>query len=104
MQGKRQEKLTNEQQIQKELLQRGINHLEQKIKTLEKETRKFLDEEFVSNMTKAEQKNDISYVVKGNALKRKSIEKKAEIGRSCNCSLLTFPLIHVFFIRDLART
>ena len=53
---------------------------------------------------KAEEKNDISYVVKGNALKRKSIEKKAEIGRSCNCSLLTFPLIHVFFIRDPART
>ena len=36
LQEKRQEKLTNEQQIQKELLQSDINHLEQKIKTLEK--------------------------------------------------------------------
>ena len=61
---------------------------------------------------KQRKKNDINYVVKGNALKQKSAGKKAEIksywyfrrnGRSCNCSLLTFPLMHVFFIRDLAR-
>ena len=39
----------------RKLLQRDINHLEQKIKNLEK-TFKFLDEEFVSNMMKAEQK------------------------------------------------
>ena len=49
--------------FRKELLQRDINHLEQKIKTLEK-TFKFLDKEFVSSMMKAERKNDI-----GNALK-----------------------------------
>ena len=101
---KLQEKLTNEQQIQKELLQRDINNLEQKIKTLEK-TCKLLGEELVSNMMKAEEKYNINYVVKGNALKRKSTEKKAEIksywyfsrnGRSCNCNLLTFPLMYVF--------
>ena len=39
----------------RKLLQRDINHLEQKIKNLEK-TFKFLDEEFVSNMMKAEEK------------------------------------------------
>ena len=73
-----QEKLTNEQQIQKEFLQTDINHLEQKIKIMEK-TCEFLDEEFVSNMMKAEKKSNINYVVKGNALKRKSTRKKAEI-------------------------
>ena len=70
----------------RKLLQRDINHLEQKIKNLEK-TFKFLDEEFVSNIMKAEEKNDINYVVKGNALKRKSTEKKAEI-RSLEENLL----------------
>ena len=67
--------------FRKELLQRDINHLEQKIKTLEK-TFKFLDKELVSSMMKAEGKNDI-----GNALKRKSTEKKAEI-KSLKESLL----------------
>ena len=39
----------------RKLLQRDINHLEQKIKNLEK-VFKFLDEEFLSNMMKAEGK------------------------------------------------
>ena len=63
------EKLRDEKQIQKELLQRNINHLEQKIKTLQKKS-KVLDEEFVTNMIKAEEKNDINHVVKDNALKQ----------------------------------
>ena len=104
---KRQGKLKNEQQIQKELLRRDINHIEQKIKNLKK-TRKSLGEEFVSNMVKAERKNGINYVVKSNALKRKlrsEIRNKAETKsywkfrrneRSRNCNLLTFPLMHVF--------
>ena len=49
--------------FRKELFQRDINHLEQKIKTFEK-TFKFLDKELFSSMMKAEGKNDI-----GNALK-----------------------------------
>ena len=40
---------------------------------------KILDEEFVSSMMKAEEKNNKNYVVKGNALNRKSARKKAEI-------------------------
>ena len=63
------EKLRDEKQIQKELLQRNINHLEQKIKTLQKKS-KVLDEEFVTNMIKAEEKNDINHVVKDNASKQ----------------------------------
>ena len=63
-----QEKLINEWQIHSK-----------KIKTLEKSVAKFLDEEFLSNTRKAEKKNNINYVVKGNDLKRKSTEKKAEI-------------------------
>ena len=78
--------------FRKELFQRDINHLEQKIKTFEK-TFKFLDKELFSSMMKAEGKNDI-----GNALKRKSTEKKAEI-RSLKESLLSCTF---FFIRDLA--
>ena len=71
----------------RKLLQRDINHLEQKIKNLEK-TFKFLDEEFVSNMMKAEEKKWHKLCSeKGNALKRKSPEKKAEI-RSLEESLL----------------
>ena len=71
----------------RKLLQRDINHLEQKIKNLEK-TFKFLDEEFVSNMMKAEEKKWHKLCSeKGNALKRKSTEKKAEI-RSLEESLL----------------
>ena len=71
----------------RKLLQRDINHLEQKIKNLEK-TFKFLDEEFVSNMMKAEGKKWHKLCSeKGNALKRKSTEKKAEI-RSLEESLL----------------
>ena len=68
--------------FRKELFQRDINHLEQKIKTFEK-TFKFLDKELFSSMMKAEGKNDI-----GNALKQKSTEKKAEI-RSLKESLLS---------------
>ena len=71
----------------RKLLQRDINHLEQKIKNLEK-TFKFLDEEFVSNMMKAEEKKWHKLCSeKGNALKRKSTEKKAEI-RSLEESLM----------------
>ena len=55
-----------------------INYLEQKIKTLEKAC-KLLDEEFVSNMMKAEEKNDVYYVGKSSALKLKSTGNKAEI-------------------------
>ena len=41
-------------------------------------TCKFLVEVFVSNMMKAEEKNDIDYVVKGNASKRMSTNNKKE--------------------------
>ena len=74
---RRQGKRSNEQQIQKEFRQTNINHLEQKIKTLEK--KKVLDEESVRSMMKAEEKNNINYVVKGNVLKLKFARKKAEI-------------------------
>ena len=46
-----------------------------------------LDEEFVSSMMKTGEKNNVNYVVKGNALKRKSTRKKVEI-RSLEESLL----------------
>ena len=66
---------------------------------------KISDEESVSSMMKIEEKNNINYVVKGNALEQKSTRKKADIKsleesllvlykKSWNCSLLTFPLIH----------
>lgn len=48
---------------------------------------KISDEESVSSMMKIEEKNNINYVVKGNALKRKSTRKKAEI-KSLEESLL----------------
>ena len=38
-----------------------------------------LDEEYVNSMTWAEKKNDLSYVHKGNALKRKNNEMKSGI-------------------------
>ena len=46
-----------------------------------------LDEEFVSSMMKTGEKNNVNYVVKGNALKRKSTRKKVEI-KSLEESLL----------------
>ena len=50
---------------------------------------KFLNEEFVSNMLKAKEKNNIKYVVKSNTLKRKTTGKKTEI-KSFEESLLVF--------------
>ena len=47
----------------------------------------FLDEEFVSNMMKANEKNNINYVLKGKALKQKSAQKEAEV-KSLEESLL----------------
>ena len=48
---------------------------------------KISDEESVSSMMKIEEKNNINYVVKGNALEQKSTRKKADI-KSLEESLL----------------
>ena len=44
------------------------------------EASKKLDNEFIQVIRKAEMKNDVKLVIKGNALKRKSKEKESQLG------------------------
>ena len=54
----------------------------EKLKTSSKADREMMVDEFVECARLAEEKNDISFVIKGNRLKRKSDKTKEDISRS----------------------
>jgi len=71
-------KLQNDKKQQETVLSKEIETLTVKCKQKQKAV-KMMESDFVECMKKAEEKNDMSYVIKANALKRKSDDIKAEI-------------------------
>lgn len=78
MKSQKEKKSITEKEIISNHLTSDIESLSSKCKTLER-TRKMLDLDFVQCIKLAEEKDDMSLVKKGNALKRKSEETKSEL-------------------------